>query len=242
MVSITLVLLPGMHGTGRLFAPFLRELPDSIKPVVVSYPPDRTLDYQGHLDIVMATLPENVPFVLLGESFSGPLALMAAARRPKGLCGVILCATFATWPLPLAPSLARLIVALGVFRLKSTRLFLRLLHGGNISDEIKHLFSEALAQMKQGVLDARARTVTEMDCSEELRQCHVPLLSMVSDHDRIITLRCMELMQSIRPDMEIVHFSSPHIILQCAPVEAMAEIARFCESVSTVENQQDLHK
>ena len=224
---ITLVLLPGMHGSGHLFAPLLRELPDHIRTLVLSYPPDLPLDYPGHLDIVMAALPADEPFVLLGESFSGPLALMAAARHPKGICGVILCAGFATWPLPFAPSVAGLIVSFGVFRLKSTRLFLRLLLGRNATDELKGLFSEALAHTKPEVLATRARAVMGVDCREELRQCPMPLLAMVADHDRIVTEKCTGLMHSIRPDAEIVHFNTPHLILQCAPVTAAGHIGRF---------------
>ena len=41
---VKLVLLPGMEGTGSLFAPFLKELPDWVQPVVVSYPTDQALD------------------------------------------------------------------------------------------------------------------------------------------------------------------------------------------------------
>ena len=35
-------------------------------------------------------------FVVVGESFSGPLALLLAARSPPGLRGVVLCATSLT--------------------------------------------------------------------------------------------------------------------------------------------------
>lgn len=100
METVTLILLPGMDGSGLLFAPFVRALPAWVHPVVVAYPADRPLDYAGHLEIVRASLPAAGPFVLLGESFSGPLALMAAAVKPKGLCGVVLCASFICSPLP----------------------------------------------------------------------------------------------------------------------------------------------
>jgi pimeloyl-[acyl-carrier protein] methyl ester esterase len=229
--SMTLVLLPGMEGTGSLFAPFSRALPDRVKPVVVSYSPDLPLDYAGHLKIVMASLPVDEPFFLLGESFSGPLALMAAAQHPKGLLGIILSATFVTWPLPVAKSVARLIVSLGLFRLKSTRLFLRILLGRSAPDELRTLFTEALAHLEPDVLSARARAVMGLDCTAELRHCPVPILTMVADHDRILPGFCSELIHSLRPDAEIVHFSSPHLILQCAPVPAAGLICGFMDAV-----------
>lgn len=228
---ITLVLLPGMDGTGLLFAPFVRELPEWVKPVIVSYPVDRPLDYQGHLELIMAALPVDEPFVLLGESFSGPLALMAAARRPKGLCGVILCATFVSWPLPLSPLVARLFVSLGIFRLKSTRLFFRIVLGKNASVELRELFPVALSRLTAAVLSARARAVMTVNCSDELRTCRVPLLALVAKRDRIVSNCCPELMERIRPDMEIVDFDSPHLILQLATENAVSHVCRFLESV-----------
>jgi len=228
--TITLVLLPGMHGSGDLFAPLLRALPAGIKPQLVSYPPNRALDYPGHLEIVMAALPVDAPFVLLGESFSGPLALMAAARNPKGLCGVILCATFVTWPMALPASLAGLLVSAGLFRMKSTHLFLRLLLGKSASEELTTLFGGTLMHLKPEVLAARAKTVMDVDCTAALRECRVPLLAMVADHDRIVARRSSELMQRVRPDMEIVHFNAPHLILQCAADDAARHISRFVEA------------
>lgn len=234
---ITLVLLPGMDGTGLLFAPVVRALPEWVKPVIVCYPGDRPLDYRGHLELVMAALPTDQPFALLGESFSGPLALMAAAQRPRGLCGVILCATFVSWPLQLPACVAGLAVALGLFRLKSTRLFSRIVMGGNASVELKELFTKILARLPPEVLGARARAVMCVNCTEELRSCPVPVLALISDRDRIVSSRCGEMMQQIRPNMVTNHFDSPHLILQLATAAAVDRICRFLAAVPIAEDQ-----
>jgi pimeloyl-ACP methyl ester carboxylesterase len=113
----TLVLLPGLDGTGVLFEPLLDALPEHVAPRVVAYPVDRLLDYQELAPLIAARLPKGEPFVLLGESFSGPLALMAAERRPPGLLGVILCATFVTSPAPYLPRRAHRLAAPPLFEL-----------------------------------------------------------------------------------------------------------------------------
>jgi pimeloyl-ACP methyl ester carboxylesterase len=216
-----------MDGTGLLFAPFVRALPEWVKPVVVSYPGDRPLDYAGHLEIVMAALPEGEPFVILGESFSGPLALMAAARKPKGLCGVILCATFVTWPMTVPVLVAKLAVRLGLFRLKSTRIFSRLVMGNGVTSELRGLFPVVLERLTPEVLAVRARAVMDVDCREELRGCHVPVLAMVSERDRIVGKHCPALMKQVRPDLEMTGFDSPHLILQLDTARAVELICRF---------------
>ena len=79
---LTLLLLPGMDGTGELFAEFVKLLPSWIEPRVVSYPRDRRLSYDQLLPILESALPSNKPFVILAESFSTPLAVRFAAESP----------------------------------------------------------------------------------------------------------------------------------------------------------------
>jgi pimeloyl-ACP methyl ester carboxylesterase len=96
----TLVLLPGLDGTGQLFAEFVKVLGPHIDTLVVPYPKDRALGYDELETLVLAALPTAGPFVVLGESFSGPLAIRIAARAPPGLAAVILSASFAKNPYP----------------------------------------------------------------------------------------------------------------------------------------------
>ena len=98
-----LVLLQGLDGTGELFHPFLRVLPSRLTPQVVSYPTEQYLIYKELVSLVLDVLPRKEPFVLLGESFSGPLSIKVAALSPPNLRAVILCASFVSNLIP--PSL-----------------------------------------------------------------------------------------------------------------------------------------
>src|SRR5687768_1455482 len=97
---MTLVLLPGMDGTGLLFADFVAALGAQVETQVLRYPPDEILGYAELEARVRAALPTDRPLVLLGESFSGPIAISIAATPPPNLRGLILCCTFARFPLP----------------------------------------------------------------------------------------------------------------------------------------------
>src|SRR5262245_44928334 len=103
MATRTLVLLPGMDGGDKLFGPLQAAAPAGTETVAVGYPPGPHNGYDDLLPAVRAHLPTGRPFFLLGWSFSGPLALLAAAERPPGLCGVILAASFARTPVPRLP-------------------------------------------------------------------------------------------------------------------------------------------
>src|SRR5882757_3669612 len=108
---ITLVLLPGLDGTGQLFRWLVEALPPQIEPLVVSFAPDDYGDYGSLERNIAPLLPLDRPYVLLGESFSGPLALRLAARGDANLVAVVLAASFVAQPLgaisPIAAPLVR---------------------------------------------------------------------------------------------------------------------------------------
>src|SRR5690349_20385434 len=114
MRAPNLILRPGLNGTGVMFRPLLAQLPPEVRAKVVAYPTSELLTYADLLPRVLAELPAG-PFVLLGESFSGPLSLMAAATCPPGLRGVILCASFVRNPLKLRAKWLTHLAKPGVF-------------------------------------------------------------------------------------------------------------------------------
>src|SRR5215471_17973322 len=97
---VALVVLPGMDGTTAPRADFVAALGPRIEPHLVAYPSDPALGYMELEALVRASLPADRPYLLLGESFSGPIAISIAASRPSHLVGLILCVTFAYNPLP----------------------------------------------------------------------------------------------------------------------------------------------
>ncbi len=77
---VTLVLLPGLDGTGILFTPLVVALGNGRRVIVVTYPTsEKAQTYAKLHEVAGAALPPSGPLVLLGESFSGPLAISLAA-------------------------------------------------------------------------------------------------------------------------------------------------------------------
>src|SRR5687767_9464914 len=96
----TVVLLPGLDGTGDLFRPLLEVIPASFPKRVVSYPVDRETSYSEVLALVEQQLAAESSVVMIAESYSGPVALRYAAAHPKRVAAVVLCASFICSPLP----------------------------------------------------------------------------------------------------------------------------------------------
>lgn len=231
MTAPTLVLLPGLDGTGVLLRPLLEQLPADVQTVVVSYPPDRPLAYAELLPIVLAALPGSSPFVILGESFSGPLALMAAATRPAGLRGVILCASFIERPIRWAPPWLAPFVRPLLFRLYPVVKAIKATIGGYSTPALRALTAEALAELRPEVLACRVRSVLRVDVTRELAASPVPILYLRGERDIVVGRHNLEAIRAVVPPVEVARISSPHMILQIAPAEAAASIAKFLASV-----------
>ena len=152
----TLVVLPGLDGTATMHAAFVaaaRPWFDAIS--VIAYPPNRVLGYAELETLVRASLPEGRPFVLLGESFSGPIALLIAADPPAGLAGLVLSTTFARSPVPLLSPLASLLRFAPV-RPIPMPLLSWLLLGRWATAQLKTELQAALNNVDRDVLRARA--------------------------------------------------------------------------------------
>jgi pimeloyl-[acyl-carrier protein] methyl ester esterase len=98
-----------MDGTGELFESFIVALKDEFNLRIVTYPVDGTLGY-GELEAIARTLvPLHEPYVILGESFSGAMALSLAASANANLKALILCCTFMKTPRPALAMLSGLV-------------------------------------------------------------------------------------------------------------------------------------
>ena len=227
---MSLVLLPGLDGTGVLFRPLLGALPPSLPVTVVIYPPDQPLDYEALLPLVMAALPVASPFVLLGESFSGPLALRAAACRPAGLVGVVLSASFYRSPHPYLPSWIRGLVRPALLRIVPRFSQVKALLGGYSTEGIRLLVREALAQVTPEVFACRLRAVLDVDASEALTQCPVPLLYLRGTRDFVVPRWNARDIQRLLPSAAIQVIPAPHLVLQTQPQLAADALVPFIAS------------
>jgi len=228
---LQLVLLPGLDGTGVLMRPLLAALPPEITPIVVTYPCDEPLGYDALLARVLAALPTDGPFVVLGESFSGPLALRVAAARPRGLVAVVLCATFVRSPQRGVAKWMGRLVGPSAVRLFPPMAQMKMFFGGYSTPELRALSAEALSLVRPEVLVARLRDVLAVDVTAELAACDVPVLYLRGSRDMVVPSHNLREIRRIRPSVEVAVLPAPHLVLQTQPAAAAAAIARFAAGI-----------
>lgn len=221
-----LVLLPGFDGTGLLLAGFAAAFGPDVEIVIVPYPTDNPLGYAGLESIARRHLPSNRPFFLLGESFSGPIAVSIAASRPPGLLGVILCCSFARNPLPYLATV-RPLVRFFPFGSVPASWFSPFVLGRFSSPALRSALAMAVAAVAPAVLRERARAVLTVDVSALLSRIETPVLYLRALEDHIAPKSASDLIVALAPDARVVELVAPHFLLQAQPSAAASAVASF---------------
>lgn len=225
MPTTTLVLLPGMDGTGTLFDPLRERLPASMPVEVVGYPRDRPLGYPELTRVALDALPAGRPVVVLGESFSGPIALRLAAERRDDCRGVILSASFASSPYPVG-RLAGLVDAVPI-RAFARGFGPRWLMGRWKTPELVERYEAALDAVAPDVLRARVRAVAAVDETATLASIDRPTLYLRPSADRVVPPSSVRTFSRFARSGTVETIDGPHLLLQCAPAPSARAIAAF---------------
>lgn len=228
----TLVLLPGMDGTGELFEPFVSALGHACDVVVVAYPCDIPLNYEALQAIARQSLPTDRPFVLLGESFSGPIALALTALRLPQQVGLVLCCTFVSNPRPLFNHLNFQVGLLPIGAVPA-RWFSPLLLGRFSTRALRMALSRAMNQVSPSVMRARLRSVLGVDVSALLAQIDVPMVYLRATRDRVVPEAAARRISELKPHVQVLEVTAPHCLLQAAPDEAARLVIGFMQTHST---------
>ena len=226
MASLKIILLPGFDGTGRMFQSLLPYLSSNFVPQVVSFPTIGLQSYSTLLRFVKKTLPNNEDFVLLAESFSGPLAVEIGASKPRNLKGLILCSSFLMSPRYIPPVFRALISSL-VFKLPRWNAFLKyFLLGLNSNPDLVTLMKNSLSETDPATLASRLRSIFDSDVTSLMSQISVPVLYLYPTNDRVIPIRSSELIKSF--GVKAISIPGPHCILQREPEKSAILIKEFC--------------
>jgi pimeloyl-ACP methyl ester carboxylesterase len=221
------ILLPGLDGSGRLFAPLLAAEPRAFDPEPLSFPSDRPLGYDELAALVRPRLPRR-RFVLVAESFSGPLAVRLAAERPRGLVALILAATFLHRPLDPLLHPVRSLVGARLFGLPVPSAVIRgFLAGSDAPDAIVEDVQRAVGAVSAEVLAHRSSEALRVDAREALAGVEVPILFIAPTRDRLIRRDAHEDVLALRPDAEVAPLEAPHMVLQRCPHASLARIEEF---------------
>ena len=218
-----LVLLPGLDGTGELFAPLVRALGDGVTTSVVRYGSELTFD--EYVEAAARGLPDDV--VVVAESFSGPVGIALAARHPGKIRCLVLCATFARSPFRALLRFAKFIPARAFAANPSTPAMLRhfCFNGDDVA--LRPSAVSVVSTVPPALMRARLACLAGVDVGPLLRRISTPVLYLRASHDRIVHTRLSKALTSQLPNVSIAEIDGPHLLLQTRPRECAAAILTF---------------
>lgn len=225
-----LCLLPGLDGTGQLYRRFIAHWGGRSPVTVIDYD---SASFDGYA-VLAATVAQRLPtqdFLLVAESFAGPLAIRLAAARPAGLRGVVLSATFAHAPLPLSGMLAMLLERVPAV-LPPARLLEQVLAGGCTDAPLRGELDAALSRIPASVLQRRALATLRCDERAALASIDVPLLCIRPSRDRLIRRSASTDIVRTAQRAVRVDIDAPHFVFQTAPADCATAIAEFAARLS----------
>ena len=209
-----LVLLPGLDGTGLLFQPLLKTLPSDVDVVVISYPPNVLMGYKELVEYVDARLPEE-DYILVAESFAGPIAYQLAQRNSSYLQSVIFVATFLESPRPLLSKLS-VLFSPSLIRVMPDLMIKSFLLGFSANKDVLGLFKESLKRVSPKVLSFRLNELSKLSQNDEQRQ-NVSALYIQASNDNLVLKKSAEDFKKAFSRLEIFEVKGSHFILQTSP-------------------------
>ena len=215
-MSLKLVMLPGMDGTGDLFTPFLKTLPNTFEPEIIPLPASASMSYREHADYVRDQLPQGEPFLLLAESFSTPIACYIADDPPPNLLGLVLVSGY--WHPP-RPTLGRFLAELPIrflLRLGSRKRIARhYLIGKDIGPRRLQQFQDVVKSLDPKVIEHRLKLASSAQPFTPV--IHLPCLQVIARDDKLMSSNRQTAFDSIFPRLMSFKLHGPHMLLQAKP-------------------------
>ena len=216
-----IILLPGLDGTGILFKPLLDALPNNTDSLIIDYPTNEKLSYSELVNYVIDQLP-NERFVLVGESFSGPIAYKIALLKPDKVASVIFVATFLSNPRKFLLKTASFLPISLLLSLPIPTLMIKtLLLGRSANIEIINLFKQSLKQVPPHILSFRLQEIAKLTNKHQL--CGIKSIYIQATEDRLVPNNCVKDFKAMFNNLKIFKVKGAHFIFQANPV-ACAEI------------------
>ena len=229
----TLVLLPGLDGTGRLFEPIIPLLRPLFEVVVVTYP---DLDsFSDYVECAKRQLPSTPGFSLVAESLSGPVALALMAERNNQIGPSVLAATFARSPLAELTRMANYIPE-HMFSIGALNDFCMDVYTMDAEDmsETQPLPINVTEQLDGTLLKNRISIMSRIDVSALLPEIKIPILYLQAQRDNIVSGSHAIMLQQSLADFNVASIDAPHLVLQTQPKRCVELIYKHIQTGTSI--------
>lgn len=209
------ILLPGTDGTGCFFEGLHQALAADCEVRVIAYPQTGDQGYETLGRGLLDELPQDRGYVLVGESFGGPLAIWLAAHANRPPDKLVLGATFAASPFGAPGRWASPLIPLARF-LPLWTWQIQLVLFNNRHRSMAERVHEAVKPIDRKTLLARVQSVLGCDMRADLVALHMPVLCLNAARERLVWPWLPRHFLDM-PNLRVVDLDLPHMIFQSDP-------------------------
>ena len=214
--------MPGLQGTGTLFAR-LQRAASGLRVSALSYPLDGPQDYAAlQARLAPELKARSGAYVLVAESFAGPLALRVGAEHPRGLAAIVLVNSFVAAPFEKRGQIGQAPEAL----------LRRYMIGDDAPEELLREVQAAVRALPPRVLAARIRTVLGANETQAYLHTQLPIFYVRSNQDRLVGEQALQTLIRLRPGLQLHRMDGPHLLLQRHPERALTILHRALDERS----------
>lgn len=187
----TVVLVPGLDGTGQLFyrqRPLLARNRRVATYALRDSAPTMSALVADLVEVIETVAPLERRAIVIGESFGGTLAMSLALERPDRVSALVVLNSFPYFAPQLRLHLARFglrVLPWGMMSLVRRLTAFRLHSAHTHADEIRQFMELTRQASRAGYLN-RLRLLTQFDIRERLREMRVPTLFLAASEDHLV--------------------------------------------------------
>ncbi|MGH1429389.1 MAG: serine aminopeptidase domain-containing protein [Arenicella sp.] len=219
-----IVLLPGLDGTGNLFSSLINELPDH-DCEVIPLPTTCSQDYPSITTAITEKLPTE-DFILIAESFSGPIGATLVKKDIHNLKGIIFVATFLSTPQKLLVDIARHLPLKHLSRFPFSKYWIKLLFlGAHANNDLLNSFLRTIQSLPSKVIKDRLRAISFLSINKQ--ESSFPCRYIQAKNDKLISPKKAIEFHSYFHNIVTKTIDGPHFILQAKPKESALMVSEF---------------
>ena len=213
-----LILLPAFDGTGLMFKSFLQELGNAFNAIVIPYPETGSQDYATLSDYVRSKIPEHEDYIVLGESFAGPIVYDIANKDEKFCKGAVFVATYLTDPSPkVLKKLTSLPASVISFLISRPTVISKLTLSKAADFEVAKAIAKNFSTVNADIIKQRLKTINSLGDVPPASQLSMPCLNLSATKDKLVMKDKIQEFQNLCSSLDLESSSGGHFILQENP-------------------------
>lgn len=232
-----LILLPGLDGTGLLFANLINQLEEDFEVTSISYPSKSQCSLDDLAEIVKNQMPDPRNSVLLAESFSGLVALTLLEKLPVSPKGIIFGMCFVEPPFQ---ALLRVTSKFPITQIPwgciPDAIYRRFCLGNLANKEQLENLKNVLSQVDPAAIFQRLRLIETFRIPKNSKNLEIPCLYIQATKDRLITNKSSIWFSQNFENFFLIEIPGPHFLFQSHVEQCAKSILNFNQCLEAREN------